>query len=362
MGRIFASRDGNIYQHYRAVPRPQPGRGYLLEQRGGAATTFRDGPLKAHVIQTLRDNGRDVAEVEAVGAEMREAVEDAKSDRDKSLKIIYYLTTRLGIDEDDAAKMSRHRTFTEVNDAGPMNDLASYMEDGPNATWSVTGDGLRPPATNPDVARVVDADGNVAPVAGQGAPAGKRTSFPLSFLPGSIPDDPRRPDERPSAPPPDQPSAPPPDRPSAPPTDGDDGSSDESGDDGYETTDEPPSGPVDVASASTGAIQNAAATLAPVANGIDELSPEQRAQLLQAVARSGGFRGADAPADCSLSRETTTRSLPKTPNSQIPTGGWRGQQPRQAARGPRRAGRPPINPLVRCRERAETGILPRSGL
>ena len=59
MGRIFASRDGNIYQHYRAVPRPQPGRGYLLEQRGGASTTFRDGPLKAHVIQTLRDNGRD---------------------------------------------------------------------------------------------------------------------------------------------------------------------------------------------------------------------------------------------------------------------------------------------------------------
>ena len=79
--------------------------------------------------------------------------------------------------------------------------------------------------------------------------------------------------------------------------------------------------------------------------------------------RSGGFRGADAPADCSLSPETTTRSLKKTPTSQIPTGGWRGQQPRQAARGPRHAGRPPAR-AVRCRgaARAETGILPRSGL
>ena len=79
--------------------------------------------------------------------------------------------------------------------------------------------------------------------------------------------------------------------------------------------------------------------------------------------RSGGFRGADAPADCSLSPETTTRSLPKTPTSQVPTGGWRGQQPRQAARGPRRVGRPPAL-RVRCRgaARAETGILPRSGL
>ena len=70
--------------------------------------------------------------------------------------------------------------------------------------------------------------------------------------------------------------------------------------------------------------------------------------LRQKRGRSGGFRGADAPADCSLSPETTTRSLPKTPTSQIPTGGWRGQQPRQAARGPRRAGRPPA-PRVRCR-------------
>eukprot|EP01046_Picozoa_sp_COSAG06_P013861 COSAG06_NODE_846_length_11978_cov_4.785420_9_plen_173_part_00 len=79
--------------------------------------------------------------------------------------------------------------------------------------------------------------------------------------------------------------------------------------------------------------------------------------------RSGGFRGADAPADCSSSPETTTRSLPKTPTSQVPTGGWRGQQPRQAARGPRRVGRPPAL-RVRCRgaARAETGILPRSGL
>eukprot|EP01046_Picozoa_sp_COSAG06_P017031 COSAG06_NODE_1144_length_10539_cov_5.861686_4_plen_176_part_00 len=85
--------------------------------------------------------------------------------------------------------------------------------------------------------------------------------------------------------------------------------------------------------------------------------------LRQKRGRSGGFRGADAPADCSLSRETTTRALTKTPTSQIPTGGWRGQQPHQAARGPPRAGRLPA-PLVRCRgaARAESGILPRSGL
>jgi hypothetical protein len=39
----------------------------------------------------------------------------------------------------------------------------------------------------------------------------------------------------------------------------------------------------------TRTIRDAAATLAPVANGISELSPEQRAQLLQAVQRDPGI-------------------------------------------------------------------------
>ena len=41
-------------------------------------------------------------------------------------------------------------------------------------------------------------------------------------------------------------------------------------------------GPVNATTVPTQTIRDAAATLAPVANGISELSPEQRAQLLQA--------------------------------------------------------------------------------
>ena len=40
MGRIFASRNGDIYQHYHTAPRPQTGRGYLLDQHGGAALLY----------------------------------------------------------------------------------------------------------------------------------------------------------------------------------------------------------------------------------------------------------------------------------------------------------------------------------
>ena len=48
-------------------------------------------------------------------------------------------------------------------------------------------------------------------------------------------------------------------------------------------------GPVNVTTVPTQTIRDAAATLAPVANGISELSPEQRAQLLQAVQRDPGI-------------------------------------------------------------------------
>ena len=48
-------------------------------------------------------------------------------------------------------------------------------------------------------------------------------------------------------------------------------------------------GPVNVTTVPTQTIRDAAATLAPVANGISELSPEQRAQLLQAVQRDLGI-------------------------------------------------------------------------
>ena len=55
MGRIFASRNGDIYQHYHAVPRPQTGRGYLLEQHGGAAQVLRNDALKAQLVGALRN-------------------------------------------------------------------------------------------------------------------------------------------------------------------------------------------------------------------------------------------------------------------------------------------------------------------
>ena len=48
MGRIFASRNGDIYQHYHGAPRPQTGRGYLLEQHGGATQVLRNDNTRPH--------------------------------------------------------------------------------------------------------------------------------------------------------------------------------------------------------------------------------------------------------------------------------------------------------------------------
>eukprot|EP01043_Picozoa_sp_COSAG02_P002824 COSAG02_NODE_67_length_42609_cov_14.506681_7_plen_125_part_00 len=101
----------------------------------------------------------------------------------------------LGVPEFVARKVARRRTFQEDGAAlaGAINDLAAYMKGGPNADYAVTPKGLRPPATNPELPKVVDAKGNEAPVAGEGAPPGKRTTFPLSW---GIPSDPRRPESQ----------------------------------------------------------------------------------------------------------------------------------------------------------------------
>ena len=302
MGRIFASRDGHIFQHYRTVPRPQTGRGYLLEQHGGAAHVPRNDALKARLVEALRSANVSSAQLEGAAASLSDAINkhdfqpSATSDKkDETTRFFVDLGVPAAIAKEVAERRAYHEVGADAYRA--LEDVADYLQAGPKSDYVVTPTGMSepkpPPATNPELARVVDADGNEAPVAGEGAPPGKRTAFPLSF---GIPGDPRRPDEatkpQPSAPPPDEPSAPP--AVNVPSTGGDDMSSD---DEGFASADEEfepgvptassATGPVNVTEVPTRTIRDAAATLAPVATGIGELSPEQRAQLLQAVHELG---------------------------------------------------------------------------
>ena len=81
MGRIFASRNGDIYQHYRTAPRPQTGRGYLLEQHGGAAHVLRNDGLKAQLVNALRNANHTAKGIEGMGASLAQSINDHGDDR-----------------------------------------------------------------------------------------------------------------------------------------------------------------------------------------------------------------------------------------------------------------------------------------
>jgi hypothetical protein len=286
---VFTSRAGNIYQHYKR-PLPQLGRGYDLvpsHQRGsgyeqvGSGNTIVNGAAKARLVDFFRSRGYTQSFIEAAGEMARDEMISDQGRKDPKGTIMSELTN-LGVPSDLAMQLTKFRALADSDTTGPaFNDLGRYLEDGDRRSWEATDTGLVQSASAPSAAAVAQASQPSA----QDQPSllqRVRDSFVAKAEPGrggTKTDDPKEDEVRPAQTP--NPAQ------SDPAYEADD-SEDDSAE--YEDAPDRPFTPPRTTrkfqGAPTSTIAAAAATLAPVSDGISELSPLQRARLLVSVQES----------------------------------------------------------------------------